>query len=113
MTYGKKYLEKNNKYIDLVKNSNSISISVRQHRFSERGQKNYSKSIKFIQNTANYINKAVIFFKNKIKTIDIKNINQFEIMFKKIQLNYYDESFQEFHRKKIINQIKLVKKFAQ
>ena len=43
----------------------------------------------------------------------IKNINQFEIMFKKIQLNYYDESFQEFHRKKIINQIKLVKKFAQ
>ena len=54
-----------------------------------------------------------IFFKNKIKTIDIKNINQFEIMFKKIQLNYCDESFQEFHRKKIINQIKLVKKFAQ
>ena len=61
-----KYLEKNNKYIDLVKNSNSVSISVRQHRFSEGRQKNYSKSIKFNQNTANYINKAVIFFKNKI-----------------------------------------------
>ena len=65
-TINEKYLEKNNKYIDLVKNSNSVSISVRQHRFSERGQKNYSKSIKFNQNTANYINKAVIFFKNKI-----------------------------------------------
>ena len=61
-----KYLEKNNKYIDLVKNSNSVSISVRQHRFSERRQINYSKSIKFTQNTADYINKAVIFFKNKI-----------------------------------------------
>ena len=61
-----KYLEKNNKYIDLVKNSNSVSISVRQHRFSERRQTNYSKSIKFTQNTTDYINKAVIFFKNKI-----------------------------------------------
>jgi len=61
-----KYLEKNNKYIDLVKNSNSVSISVRQHRFSERRQINYSKSIKFTQNTTDYINKAVIFFKNKI-----------------------------------------------
>ena len=44
--------------------------------------------------------------------MNIKNINQFEIMFKKIQLNYYNESFQEFHRKKIIDQIKLVKKFS-
>ena len=61
-----KYLEKNNKYIDLVKNSNSVSISVRQHRFSERGQINYSRSIKFTPKTADYINKAVIFFKNKI-----------------------------------------------
>ena len=65
-TINEKYLEKNNKYIDLVKNSNSVSISVRQHRFSERRQINYSKSIKFVQNTVNYINKAVIFFKNKI-----------------------------------------------
>ena len=65
-TINEKYLEKNNKYIDLVKNSNSVSISVRQHRFSERRQINYSKSIKFTQNTADYINKAVIFFKNKI-----------------------------------------------
>ncbi len=65
-TINEKYLEKNNKYIDLVKNSNSVSISVRQHRFSERRQINYSKSIKFTQNTTDYINKAVIFFKNKI-----------------------------------------------
>ena len=65
-TINEKYLEKNNKYIDLVKNSSSVSISVREHRFSERRQINYSKSIKFTQNTADYINKAVIFFKNKI-----------------------------------------------
>jgi len=65
-TINEKYLEKNNKYIDLVKNSSSVSISVREHRFSERRQINYSKSIKFVQNTVNYINKAVIFFKNKI-----------------------------------------------
>ena len=34
--------------------------------FLNEGKKNYSKSIKFTQNTTDYINKAVIFFKNKI-----------------------------------------------
>jgi predicted dehydrogenase len=100
------------------------STSFKRFYFWGEGQ-NYSNNIEIVfENSSIFVNKIYtksdkenilikIFFKNKIKTIDIKNINQFEIMFKKIQLNYYDESFQEFHRKKIINQIKLVKKFAQ
>jgi len=100
------------------------STSFKRFYFWGEGQ-NYSNNIEIVfENSSIFVNKIFtksdkenilikIFFKNKIKTIDIKNINQFEIMFKKIQLNYCDESFQEFHRKKIINQIKLVKKFAQ
>ena len=102
-----KYLEKNNKYIDLVKNSNSVSISVRQHRFSERRQKNYSKSIKFNQNTANYINKAVIFFKNKIPNVkffiwsnDFTGLNEYfdenEFIFIKNNINKSINDFNLF-----------------
>lgn len=54
-----------------------------------------------------------IFFKNKIKKINIKHVNQFEIMFKKVQMNYYKKSFQEFHRRKIFDQIKLVQKILK
>jgi hypothetical protein len=106
-TINEKYLEKNNKYIDLVKNSNSVSISVRQHRFSERRQKNYSKSIKFIQNTVNYINKAVIFFKNKIPNAkffiwsnDFTGLNEYfdenEFIFIKNNTNKFINDFNLF-----------------
>ena len=41
-----KYLDQNNKFIELLKNSNSVSISVRQNRYSERGTVNNDKSLK-------------------------------------------------------------------
>ena len=57
--------------------------------------------------------KIKIFFKNSFKTIKIKQINQFKLMFKTIQTNFYKYSFQNFHRKKIFNQIMLLKKFRK
>ena len=65
-TIKENYIDKNNKFIELIKNNNSVSISIRQHRYSERGEKNKVKSIEFTKETINYINKSVLFFKNKI-----------------------------------------------
>ena len=99
------------------------SNDIKRFYFWGEGQ-NYSNNIEIVfENSSIFINKIYtkndkenilinIFSKNKIKTINIKNTNQIEIMFKKIQLNYFKKSFQEFHRKKIIDQIKLVKKFS-
>ena len=60
-----KYIDQNNKFIELLKNNNSVSISVRQNSYSERGKKNNDKSLEFTKNTIDYIYKAVSFFKKK------------------------------------------------
>ena len=44
------YINLNNKYIDILKNSNSVSICVRQNRYSEdKKTKNNSKSDRIYQ----------------------------------------------------------------
>ena len=60
------YVDNNNRFIDALKNSNSVSICIRQHRYSERGLPDKEKSTEFTKNTIIYINKAVSFFKKKI-----------------------------------------------
>ena len=62
----------NNKYLNIIKNKNVISICVRQNRFSERiknfnSDKNIHKSKQFVKITIEYINKAKIYFKDIIK----------------------------------------------
>ena len=62
----------NNKYLNIIKNKNVISICVRQNRFSERiknfnSVKNIHKSKQFVEITIEYINKAKIYFKDIIK----------------------------------------------
>ena len=62
----------NNKYLNIIKNKNVISICVRQNRFSERiknfnSDKNIHKSKQFVEITIEYINKAKIYFKDIIK----------------------------------------------
>ena len=83
-TIKENYIDKNNKFIELIKNNNSVSISIRQHRYSERGEKNKVKSIEFTKETINYINKSVLFFKNKISnpkffiwSNDFTNLNNY------------------------------------
>ena len=79
-----KYLDQNNKFIELLKNNNSVSISVRQNRYSERGIVDNDKSLKFTKNTIDYIYKAISFFKKKIPnprffiwSNDFKNLNNY------------------------------------
>ena len=53
-----------NKYLDIIKNNNVVSICVRQNRFSERINNKYSssnvgKSFLFVKETIDYINKAI------------------------------------------------------
>lgn len=60
-----------NNFLKIIKNSNVVSICVRQNRFSERlSNKNSSESINksnlFLKNTIDYIYRAKSFFEKKI-----------------------------------------------
>jgi len=62
----------NNKYLNIIKNKNVISICVRQNRFSERIKNHNSnrsilKSKQFVEITIEYIDKAKIYFKDIVK----------------------------------------------
>ena len=61
----------NNKYFDIIKKNNVVSICVRQNRFSERIDNRYSsqslkKSSLYVEETINYINKAIKYFNEKV-----------------------------------------------
>ena len=64
------FIDKNNKYINLLSESNSVSIHIRRDRFVEpaffedRGTE--PKKDMRLQDIINYINKAVSYFENKI-----------------------------------------------
>jgi hypothetical protein len=61
-----------NKYLEIINNNNVVAITIRQHRYSEQKSKlndileGKIKSDNFMQNTINYINRAVNFFDKKI-----------------------------------------------
>jgi hypothetical protein len=61
-----------NKYLKIINNNNVVAITIRQHRYSEQKKKPNDilqgkiKSDNFMQNTINYINRAVNFFDKKI-----------------------------------------------
>ncbi len=65
-----KKIKKNNLFADpnTFKKDNSVSIVIRQHRFSEKikNQENLSKSNIFLKDTFNYVFKAVEIIKSKI-----------------------------------------------
>jgi len=78
------FVDRNNKFIELLKNNNSVSIAIRQNRYSERGNKNIAKSTEFTKNSIDYIKKAVSFFKSKISnpkffiwSNDFSNLNNY------------------------------------
>ena len=63
-----------------------------------------------LKNQSTYIK---IFENDKIKSIKFKNnVDHFENMFYEILRNYYKLSFQNNHRKRISNQIKLINTFS-
>ena len=127
-----KYQEKKGKYLsDKIKKKVDLrgfilinSKNFKRFYFWGEGQ-NYSNNLEIIfENSSLFIDKIFsknkkdnisikIFFKNKTRTINIKKADQFEIALKKIQINYFRKSFQDFHRQKIIKQIELMKKFSK
>ena len=61
-----KYIYLDNYLINDLKKSNSVSIHIRQNRFSEGKKKDDPKSLKFTNDTVNYVKRAVLFAKQKI-----------------------------------------------
>ena len=61
----------NNRYLDIIKKNNVVSICVRQNRFSERinnrssSQSLYKSSV-YVEKTINYINKAIKYFDERV-----------------------------------------------
>mgnify|MGYP001165389331 FL=1 len=61
----------NNKYLDIIRKHNVVSISVRQNRYSERmsnkfDQYSISKSQDFVDKTVDYIYQSIKFIKSKV-----------------------------------------------
>ena len=62
----------NNKYLDIIKKHNVVSISIRQNRYSERmnnkfDQNSISKSQDFVAKTVDYIYQAIKLISSKVK----------------------------------------------
>ena len=98
-------LENNNLYIDDIKNNNSVSICIRQNRYSEGRFKNNDKSLKFTKDTIDYIHRAITYIKKKIDnptffvwSNDFKNLrehfNEKEYVFVENSIN---KSLNDFH----------------
>lgn len=82
-------LKYNNKYLDLIRNYNVVSISIRQNRYSERignrdNLNSKQKSNFFLKQTIEYIYRALNFLKDKINnpkyllwSDDFTNLNEY------------------------------------
>ncbi len=60
-------INNSNNYIAELSNNNSVSICVRQNRYSEGRIKDNTKSLKFTKDTINYINRSIDHIKNRVK----------------------------------------------
>ena len=98
-------LENNNLYMNDIKNNNSVSICIRQNRYSEGRFKNNDKSLKFTKDTIDYIHRAITYIKKKIDnptffvwSNDFKNLrehfNEKEYVFVENSIN---KSLNDFH----------------
>ena len=98
-------LENNNLYMNDIKNNNSVSICIRQNRYSEGRLKNNDKSFKFTKDTIDYIHRAITYIKKKIDnptffvwSNDFKNLrehfNEKEYVFVENSIN---KSLNDFH----------------
>jgi hypothetical protein len=70
-----KYLKNNSNIISKLKNSNSVSIHVRQNRFSDQNlKKNYLRNIKqsnlFLNNNLQYIDRSIEYLNSKFSDLN-------------------------------------------
>jgi hypothetical protein len=71
LTVNESYIDYSNKYIDLIKKKNSVSVHIRRHRFSEEVNEgkqiaNIEKSDNFTKELLNYIDNSINYFEKKI-----------------------------------------------
>lgn len=93
-TLKNQYIDFNNPLINKLKDSNSISIHIRRDRFSDQIGYEFEvlkeQSIKFTNEIIEYINRAVLFFNNKINNphyfLWTNNMDQIENLSKKINV---------------------------
>jgi len=112
------------KKISLRGNIIVISKKIKRFYFWGEGQ-NYSNNLeiffenatifcnKFFSKFSNEVTQIKIFTKNKIEKKNFKNINHFGKMFNFIFKNYKKKKFQNFCRKRIENQTKLMQKIRK
>ena len=71
LTVKKDFIDCNNKYIDLIKRSTSVSLHIRRHKFSEdlnemKQKKNIEKSNIFTNELVDYNFKGIEYFRSKL-----------------------------------------------
>jgi len=72
LTVKNDYIDYSNKYIDLIRKKNSVSVHIRRHKFSEeisesKQIKNIKKSDNFTKELINYIQDSINYLKKKIQ----------------------------------------------
>ena len=77
-------IDSNNKYQNDISNSNSVSICIRQNRYSEGKNKDHQKSIQFTKDTIDYIYKSIEYIKKNVEkpkffiwSNDLSNLNNY------------------------------------
>ena len=66
-----KFIQSNNEIINMLRNTNSVSIHIRQHRYTEQNHEinnlmNQKLTHDFLSNLISYIKRSIIYFENKI-----------------------------------------------
>ena len=94
------YIKNNSTFIDMLLNTNSISIHIRQNRFSDQNIKknnhdNILKSKKFVDDTMEYIERSIKFYNSKIEdptffiwSNDFTDLNSLFNKYKKNNLHF-------------------------
>jgi hypothetical protein len=70
LTVKENYIDHSNKYIDLIKKNNSVSIHIRMHRFSEKIHE--SKQSKSVEMSNDFLKESIIYAYNGIKYFEKK-----------------------------------------
>ena len=94
-----------NNYVDDLTRNNSVSICIRQNRYSEGKFKNDHKSSKFTKDTIEYVDRAVKYVKQKVNnpkffiwSNDLSNLNEY---FNKSEFTFIDnqenKALNDFH----------------
>jgi len=101
-TVKSQYIKNNSTLIDMLLNTNSISIHIRQNRFSDQNIKkdnhdNIFKSKKFVDDSMEYIERSIKFFNSKIEdptffiwSNDFTDVNSLFNRYKKNNLHFVE-----------------------